>query len=273
MQPSSRQIKNIALESLKGKWALAIAAVALPFMAFIILLTLIELLCSLAGTALLKSVFAFLAAILWIFVIAPMFLGVIRFFSALVLERKLTLSEVFVYFSCKELYLRAVAATVHFTFRMSLLAVVLFLPSVCVDFVAGGGIDALFGGAPPIWFDSLWIVSIFLRGIAVALLTIIALRYYMFPFIYATDDIRDVSEALSLSLRVTSFGFSSFVGMIFSLFGWIALSLLVLPMLFTLPYILSCYAAHCACAAKLYNKMVNRRGATTEREDEFEFEI
>ena len=50
-----------------------------------------------------------------------------------------------------------------------------------------------------------------------------------------------------------------FVYLLFSFLGWMFLSLLVIPLIFTLPYMITSYAVHVRFAVAEYNRYIEER--------------
>ncbi len=271
MLPTSREIKKEALKNLRGKWPVSICVGLFPIICAITLTIASQLFRSVIPQGVptvLLYVFDTLAVIC---LFVPLVFGAFRFFGMLQSGEQVTPYDCFAYFSSKKMYLRATKMALLVIVRLVILGFFLMLPASLTDFIAEGGIAFLIGDTPPIWFSSLWIISLFLRGFSIALLIVITLKYYMFPYIFTSNDGISVAEALRLSARVSYFGFSAFAGLIFSLSGWIVLSVLSLPAVFTLPYIFMCYFVHCSYAATVNNKLV--KGQEPIAEEEYEFEI
>lgn len=269
MLPTSKQTKQKALELLKGKWPLAISAVLIPVVISMILVIISQFFHSAVNLKFVNIAFYFADAAAVLLLILPLFLGTFRFFSGFFESDNPQILDIFVYFSSKKMYLRALKMSALVFLRLAVIGFFLMLPSLLTDFVSDGGLSFLTGNATPIWFGNLWIISLFLRGIAVAVLIFIVLKYYMVPYIFVINDSIDLNEAMYLSSCVSAFSLSSFAGLFFSLLGWVLLSFLVLPLIFTLPYLLVCCSVHCGCAAQCYNRLIKNSGYAS-RDIEFE---
>jgi hypothetical protein len=76
--------------------------------------------------------------------------------------------------------------------------------------------------------------------------------------IYVSDESLEVSEVLHLSSVISKQSLLDFVFFCFSLFGWIILSFLVIPLVFTLPFILVSYLVYSSYAIKAFNEKISR---------------
>lgn len=256
MFPSSSQIKTKALELLRGKWPYAISATLIPVFFSLIYLIIFDFFHSISGARLINFVLYIPDIVVCLFMFIPLLLGTVRFFTCLNDNQAPQLENVFAYFSCRKMYSRALKISIYVCVKLIIIGFFLFLPSILTDFVASGGFSFLTGNANPIWFGSLWIISLFLRGIAIVFLIIIILKYYMIPYVFVVNDDLSAREAIRLSTKVSAISFSNFSGLFFGLLGWIILSVAVVPIMFTAPYILTCFAVHCKAAAQFHNKIV-----------------
>ena len=94
------------------------------------------------------------------------------------------------------------------------------------------------------------------------------LRFYIAPILFVADENMDVSETLHMSTVISRKSSLDFIYLISSFIGWILISVLVIPLIFTLPYILTSYAVHVRFAIAEYNKHIgnlnNNRGVLYE---------
>jgi uncharacterized membrane protein YccF (DUF307 family) len=68
----------------------------------------------------------------------------------------------------------------------------------------------------------------------------------------------DVYEAIHKSTLLSRATSIDFLGLLLSFFGWILLSVTVIPLIFTLPYFLTSYMVHSRFAVANYNKVVSK---------------
>ena len=90
----------------------------------------------------------------------------------------------------------------------------------------------------------------------VIILIAIMLKYYLAPFLFVADEDMDVMEAIHKSTVLTRATAVDFLILVLSFLGWILLSVLVMPLIFTLPYMVMSYVVHSRFAVANYNKVV-----------------
>ena len=88
-------------------------------------------------------------------------------------------------------------------------------------------------------------------------------RYYIAPFLLIADEDMDAAEAIHMSDVISKSTMLDFIYLFFSLLGWIILSVLVIPIMFTLPYIITSVSVHTRFAIAEYNKRVDKQNSDT----------
>lgn len=253
MFPTAKAAKSTALAVLKNQWPLAIAAVMLPLIFFVIITNIIYVF----GRVLSTSPFlaaAYSLLILSIIAIGlPLLLGSLRVLWSIEAEQPLSFMEVFHYFSTLKEYKRAITFVVLQLGSLVIKAAMLLLPSFIIEYISNSPSFLFRDGVMPLWVDNLWVFALFLRIIAGAVVTYIALRYYLAPFLFITLKDADAFEIIATAKEVSRVSFGAFMTLLVSLIGWIALSLFFAPLVFTLPYILMCYLVHSRFAVVFYN--------------------
>ncbi|MBQ0083458.1 MAG: DUF975 family protein [Clostridiales bacterium] len=254
MFPTSKAVKSTAIENLKGKWVKNSCAALIPVVLIIIFAMIGKLLYAEMPFKITGILLAVSALFVFVLIVCPVMLGCVRFFRYASLDKETKIGELFFYFSSKTDYLRALFFTLNFTVRIFIIGFLFMLPSFIADLAYHGRLDFLTGNVTPLWFNDLWIVSIFLRAAAVFAFAMVMLRYYLAPFIFAANDSISANEAIHLSSCASKISSIAFLSLSLSLILWIALSVLIIPMVFTLPYLFACYTAHCNFAVYHYNK-------------------
>ena len=84
------------------------------------------------------------------------------------------------------------------------------------------------------------------------------LKYYLAPMLIIADENMDVNEAIHMSVVISKNTTLDFVYLAFSMIGWILLSLLFIPLLYTLPLFMMVYLTHCSFAVNEYNERINK---------------
>ncbi len=219
-------------------------------------------------TATLASVFAgnagYIAtmAILIFFVISPLFLGALYYFRRLLWNQNDSVLVIFKYFSSAAEYKRTLHFSLLIAARLLLLSAVLYLPCIIVCLLSNEQIYSLFNLSLPVWTSNLWTLNSFLAIIASLALVFVMLKYYLAPFVFVSNDTVDPAEAVNMSTIISKRTGADFFGLAISFIGWILVSFLVAPLIFTLPYFMASYGVHCRFAITAYNLDVDRFNAS-----------
>ena len=269
MLPSSFNIKKQAKTLLAGRWPLGIGAVLILMFFLFFVLAIYSLLYPYFSNGFPFVVLSVLTVLFVISVGFPLTLGVLRTFRAVYEKQETDLYSVFFYFSSKKLLLKVIRLCIYLVFRIAIISVLLLLPSFIIEGLSSGNMPFLDNNDLPLWLSNLWVFGTVLRGAAIAITVYIVLQYYMAPYIFILNDNIDVSETLFLAKKTAKLGISNFFALILSFLGWITLSLLAVPLIFTLPYAIMCYVVHCEAITDYYNKKI-KSNKTSFIEDEFD---
>ncbi len=201
-------------------------------------------------------------AILTLFVLCPLFLGALYYFRRLLWNQNDSVLVIFKYFSNASEYKRALHISLLIAVRLLLLSVILYLPCIVVWLLSNEQIYSFFNLSLPVWTSNLWTLNSFLAIIASLALVFIMLKYYLAPFIFVSNDNIDPAEAVNMSTIISKRTGADFFGLTLSFIGWILVSFLVAPLIFTLPYFMASYGVHCRFAITAYNLDVDRFNAS-----------
>ncbi len=269
MLPNSSNIKKQAKALLGGRWPLGIGAVMLIIFFLLFVFVLFSMLYPYftSGTPfIILSIFLVFVTLAIGF---PLMLGVLKVFRAIYNNQDTDLYTVFFYFSSPTRLARAIRLCITFTIQFGIIAILLLLPSLVIEALSSGELPLFANKDMPLWFSNLWVFGAFLRTIAIAILIFLALRYYLAPYIFIINDDIDVMEATLLSRKASKMSIGNFIVLILSFTGWLLLSFLAVPLIFTVPYALMCYTVHAEATIALYNKKINAKEFFVE-ENEFD---
>ena len=269
MLPNSSAIKCEAKKMLKGKWALGISAFFVIAFFAMLISVLYTFLYQFFPSGLPHTVLIVLLCFFTVAIGFPLLLGVLRIYRAILCNIDTDLYEAFYYFSSVKRLTKALQLCFVLICKFALIGFLLFLPSMIVDFLSQGKLP-VFENGMPIWFSNLWVFGTFLRGIAVAILIYIILRHYACAYIFIQNDNISAMETMLLATKVAKVSVANFVGLCVSFLGWIALSLLAVPTIFTVPYALMAYTVHCTAAINYYNRTLK---SPTPFSDEMDFDL
>lgn len=193
-----------------------------------------------------------------LFLLAPLYLGLLRFFWRQLFGAEDLPICVFYYLSNKSLYKKVLKYILTLTSKILGISVIIALPAFAVWLASQGFIYEMLDMPIPIWSANLNNVFVFLRSIAIVVITAIALKYYLSPILFVADENIDISEALYMSKTISRKTYIDFVFLCFSFLGWILLSILIIPLIFTLPYMVTAYTVHSRFAIADYNLFVEK---------------
>lgn len=205
----------------------------------------------------LGDIFANIYLLLFTFFITlPLFFGVLRYFWRLLNSAKDNPIIVFYYFSKKNLYLKTIKLLFSLFLRLLPTIIILIIPIIFVWLISSGAFFDIFDMNIPIWSANLkYLVSIF-SVLSVIILIAVSLKFYIAPLLFVADEEIDIAEAIHMSTVISKKTALDFYYLILSFLGWIFLSLLCIPLVFTLPYIISAYTVHIRFAIAEYNNHI-----------------
>lgn len=244
-------IKKTAKTAMSGKFLKCVIASAVPIFACLICLFISDLI----GFATHNAVFISVFALLIFFLVIPLFLGTLRFFRRLLWNEDDAPLLVFHYLSSAELYKKALRFTFALGVRILGVGALLMLPAFIVELFTGTFLYDFLGIDMPTWISGLWIVSVFLGAAAQVMLFFGCLRWYLAPFLFVADEEMDVSEAIHMSTIISRGTALEFFLLLCSFALWILASVLMLPIVFTVPYFISAYIVHSRFAVAQYNRV------------------
>jgi len=252
MATSSRVVKITAKTTLKNNFLRSVFS-SMPILFCIFIGIYISSFLDYIGGSIVSGIFLTLFTV---FLTVPLCLGVIRFFWRMLFSVNDNPISVFYYFSNKGLYLKTLKLTGVILFKAIVPALILAIPVVGLWLVSKGAIFEMIDMSIPLWTANLSYIYVFVKTLAIILLILHMFKYYMAPLFIIADKNMDIDEAIHMSTMIAKKSSIDFSYLIFSFIGWIILSFLVIPLVFTLPYFLTSYAVHFRFAVAEYNKHV-----------------
>ncbi len=254
MSIGSNAVKATARTALKGKWLNALICGSVLIFCVIINSYLSSLISVFAG-AVFSEIFYVL---LTVFVFFPLFLGVLKFFWRMIFGCDDKPVLIFYYYSDKTLYLKAIKFVFALFIKLLPFAIIVFLPAFFVWLLSQSYFFEFFDLAIPLWTRNLQYAIIFTRTLSTVILIFYALRYYVSPLLFVVDEEIDVWEALHMSSVISKRSTLDFIYLFFSFAGWILLSLFALPLVFTVPYMITAYVVHIRFSITEYNNHIEK---------------
>lgn len=195
--------------------------------------------------------------LLVIFVMYPLFLGVLTFFRRILWGQIDGVVSIFKYFSSLDEYKRALGLALYLAKRFALASAIIFSPCFVVWVFSNETVYSWFDMALPVWASNLWTLNSFFVIIGVFLLCFVMLKYYLAPFLFISNDNITVADAINMSVTISKRTGGDFFGLFISFIGLILLSVLVAPLIFTTPYFLTAYCVHSQFSVSAYNRDVD----------------
>ncbi len=245
----TKAVKSTAIASLKGNWTWAIIASLI-------------MVCTFIASVIIQNAFSLITdggfAILFpliLLVVFPVFLGSVRVFWKIANSEKQYVFDVFYYFSNKSEYKRAVKFAVVVILPLFITSTIAFLPSAVLIAISKG-----------VFFESLRlsfpVIAMFcgflgqLLGVAAFIYIMVVLfNYYTAVFLFTVNTEITPVECIKTSRTLAKFTRGIYVPHFFGYIGWILLSAFVLPLVFTLPYLLMSYVIDCRFCVSYYNRL------------------
>lgn len=250
--PSNRVVKQTARMMLTGRWTAAVSAAVLGISGFMLMCVLQSLL-AMPNTKIAHLTAQTFGFVFYVLVLSPLFLGVLRFFWRMINSADDRLISVFYYFSALPRYIRAIKLTLVMGWRIFTAVIICMLPYFAIGLVTGGGLYQFFGWEIPLWVPNLILIESFLKIIGIVTAAVYAARYYLVPVIAIMDEERLLLEAVHVSCLVSKRSGMAFLSLACSCVFAILLSLLVIPAIYTLPFIVTAYLIHCRFVMVNYN--------------------
>ena len=251
LAPSS-VIRANARIALKKDFIRYIAAAAVLMLSVIFSALLTELSAEITG-----NIFAELISVLFsLFILFPLFLGVIRFYWRSVNGGDDSINEAFIYFSSAAEYRRAAETALRMGLRLIVIFAVCLAPAGIVRIMCSSEFYEILGTPFPDFAANLWFTHECLIAVGLILFLFVQLRYYLTPFLCVADENMTPAEAINISRMISKRTVFDYIGLFFSFSGWILLSLTAIPLIFTVPYFIMAYIVHSRFAVAQYNAAV-----------------
>ncbi len=199
-----------------------------------------------------------LLLLLSVFLFAPLVLGFLRYLwrvSSGVTDNPVT---VFYYFTGFRLYFKSLRLVISLCIRIGLCYLIFLIPYFALQVITGTWIYETLDITVPLWTLNLSNVITVLHYVAVLATVFACFKYYLAPMIFVVDETIDTAEAVHMSTVIAKKTSFDFIFMVFSFIGWIILSLLALPLIYTLPYMLLSYLKHCSYAVETFNNDISK---------------
>lgn len=250
----SKAVKSTAKAALKGNW-LAASSASIIFLLSIII---VSFACTLLSSVIPEFIAVIIFFILTLALICPLFLGLIKFFKNLIFDTYTSIAEIFIYLSSFSAYKKVFRFIIELLARLVFYSVICFLPPGILKLITSDFFFDLINMDTPLWAESLDTLLSFLVSMATFAVFFIMLRYYLAPFLLVADDDMAVGETIHMSTVISRRSTSELWPLVFSFFGYIVLTLFMIPIIFTLPYFLCAFTVHSRYAVTNFNLSISQ---------------
>lgn len=259
MLAPSFAVKKTARTALRGKYVGALFAGAVFVFSWVVCVIIGGLLAKMCGTVVYYAAMIIAA----VFLLSPLWLGVVYFYRRLAWGEKDNPAAVFRYFGSRRLYMRSLKLTGVILSKLVMVGIVLYIPALTLTLISSNRFYLAFGSTMPVWAPGLWIIASFLRVLASVALIFLSLKYYAAAFIVVADEDISPARAASISLAISRGTYSDFLWLVLSFLPLIIFSVFLLPLIFFMPYFVTSYVVHCRFAVASYNKAVDNLHSST----------
>lgn len=254
--PSSTVVKSTVRDTLKGRWTEAVVVGLLPVFCYYIfnMLLSVTLLFAKNESGYILVAIGGVSAFL---ILLPLFYGVLRWFWRATDGAIEDISSAFYYFMSKKAYVRAVKLSLVICFKAGVIVFLCMIPYFAVQILSHFWLYDIFKEALPVWAVNISAFKNLFYVFGILLATATSLRYYLVPIIAVMDDDLLILEAVHISTTLSKKSLSAFFNLLCSNIGWIFLSLLVLPLIYTAPFLIGCYVVHSRFTMVNYNQSLD----------------
>ena len=254
MTVSISAVKSQAKKALFGNWVIAIVSALSLLFSFLMIQNIAWVFSLVLGDV----VANFIMILLTVLLCGPLALGVFRLFWRLHGGLVESPANAFYYFSGTARYYKAIKLCFMLSLRLLMFAAVFYLPAILLYIISSPDLYDFLKMPIPMWSQYLQHLVNFFSSIGAVLIISSMLRFYLAPVLVIADDEMDAEEAVHMSAVIAKTSFTDFIFLAFSLLFWIIISLLFIPLIFTLPYFIMCYVVHSKVAIKDYNERIKK---------------
>ncbi len=241
-------IKNEAKQILSGNWGIAIASYLLVWFLYLIYSTISSFAYIISNVSLLESlkdpfdniftvvvglIFS-LVAVVVVLLLMPVFSGITLNYVNLTLNKPIFFPNVISYFNKKD-YINSLKFWISYIMRYVICVVFGLLSLNAFYNLAISAENALFTN---LLFALLVIIAIAL----VVVFIIISCSYFLAPYIHVSNKTLSATRCIDLSIKIMKQNRKKYYSLLLSLLPWILLSFLVIPTLYTVPYIFTSFS-------------------------------
>lgn len=246
----TKAVKATAKATLKGKWLWACVVSIIPLFSFAA-----NYLLEAVASVMIGDFAIIIGTLLNIFLSSVLVLGALRVYWHGINGYYSSVVNVFYYFSNINNYKKAISFVLRIVIPLFLNAVLLFLPTIILNWLSSGNFFELFNLPIPLFIGGLKYPAIFFAVIAAILVIYKFLNVFVSAFLFVSNENMNAKECINTAIKISKKTKSMYVSHIFSFWFCILVSLFALPLVFTLPYLIVSYLVDCRFCVSYYNRM------------------
>lgn len=255
MSVGSNAVKSTAKTALKGNYLELVVSSLFLIFSWILCLNCGAMLMPIVG----KIGTYIIAVLMLVFLLLPMSLGLLRIVWRMLFGVCDSTICLFYWFSEGKLYIRALRLIFQIGMRIVFWLAILNLPSLLLFFFSRSYFFEMIGTEVPVWTANFGFFGVILRNVSFVIVFFVMLKYYMAPILVIADENMDVNEAMYTSAVIAKKSSIDFISLIAGSILWIIASFLLMPLPFTLPFLLAFYAVHTRFSIAEYNLHISEQ--------------
>ncbi|MBE6798540.1 MAG: DUF975 family protein [Ruminococcaceae bacterium] len=169
----------------------------------------------------------------------PFLLGILKWFWSVTGGSNAHLSEIFYFFSRGALYQKAVFWGLLMFLRISVMAIVCFLPYIVANILTSPAFYIVLGVETPIFVSGLFHMVDILQGLGIVAVAVLNMKHLTFPAVLFTDPQLSAAQSIKRARAVSHREPLRLISFVFSFAGWFFISIFIVPLIFTGPYFIS----------------------------------
>ncbi len=252
MTLANSTIKKISKDSLKGNFLNCVVVAVILISCYFIFNNIGALLFMATGEIVANILFLLLC----FFGLSPMVLGSVRYFWRMSCGVKDNPVCVFYYFSEFSLYTRSIRLSLSLALRAVFYLLIFGIPTIIFEVISGTWLYEIIDIPIPIWTTNLSFFITSLKFLCVTATFFVMLKYYLAPMLAVADENMDIAEAIHLSTIISKKTLLDFIFFLFGFLGWFLISVLVIPLIYLIPYFVLAYLVHCTYAVQNFNSEI-----------------
>lgn len=243
-----KAVKHTAKTALKNKWPSAICVFAVAVAAFSARMLLATLLSMIFANQLSSPIASFVSLgvnaflqVIDLFAVAPLYLGVLRWFWRLTAGAEESVYTLFYYYNSSAEYKKAIGVAFGFIWRYTLYSIICFLPMSAA--IALQGLTAY----APMQFSVVLTVLLLYAVVFTAILGVILLILLLskiFPVagVLFSDETLSARECFRIAKMISKGRRGGFMYLLLTFFGYMAMCVIAIPILWVAPYMLASFS-------------------------------